>query len=1106
MAIGDLIGTASIGIVPDMSPWQKAGAAFAVVGAAAGAAIAAGIAEAMDQANITSTLQAQLGTTDAVAAQQGKAAGKLFADGVSGTFQEAADSIKATVQSGLAPPGTTTKQLSQIATKAQDIVTVFGQDMPAVTNAAAQAVRTGLAKNSSEAFDIITKGFQSGANKADDFLDTINEYGTQFRKAGIDGQQATGLINQGLQAGARDADIVADAVKEFSIRAIDGSDLSAQGFKALGLNADDMATKFAKGGKLANGVLDVTLDKLRNVKDPVKQSQIATELFGTQAEDLGKALFKLDPSAAVKSLGSVGGAADKLGKTLRSGPAYELQTFQRRLKQTFVETLGTEVLPIVVSFGTWFNKYLSPPLAWLARVLGETLGTAIRGTIAAITAVVNWFKMMATWLIPLGILIAGVTLSMTLNAIAAGAQAAAILAVTVAMRIARGITVAMTAAQWLWNAALNANPMVLVVTLILALAAAIVVAYHRSETFRSIVQATWAAIQTGAKVAWETVIKPALAGIVTAFKAVGDAAVWLWTSVLKPVFTFIWEAAKVLATIFIIVVFGPIILMFKAVAATATWLWKSILAPVFAGIGKLVSWLWTNIVRPNMNMVIGIFKTLAAVAGWLWRVIIGPVFRAIGSVFSAWWASAKATFSAAVNFVKSVLGVAFRAFYTYTIKPVWDAVRKAISAAWAGIRSSFDALKRGVGAVRDSFSSGVKAIGKVWTTLKSIAKGPVQFVIDTVYNNGLRKVWNTVAGFTGAKKLGAVKFAGGGRTQGGTPGVDSIPILAMADEFMVKRSSARQVGYGNLEYINRTGRLPGYKDGGIISGVTDWLSSGAKKVGNWVGGAADLITNPGKMWDKAVSGIKNKIASIGGGDYGRMVAGIPTKMISSLKDKLIDSVGSLGSSVGLGGDSGGSGVQRWTGVVQQALKMVGQPAAYTGITLRRMNQESGGNPNIVNKWDSNWLAGYPSVGLMQVIRPTYQSNAGPFKNTGPFSYGVSTNPLANVYASMRYALGAYGSLPAAYNRAGGYDSGGWLPPGLSMAYNGTGASENKAVFTKSQWATLQGLTAGGHGGGLSITIENHGVIGSKQEALDFLTDALETLRRTGRLKRILAGS
>ncbi|WP_159027720.1 transglycosylase SLT domain-containing protein, partial [Streptomyces sp. NRRL S-1896] len=98
-------------------------------------------------------------------------------------------------------------------------------------------------------------------------------------------------------------------------------------------------------------------------------------------------------------------------------------------------------------------------------------------------------------------------------------------------------------------------------------------------------------------------------------------------------------------------------------------------------------------------------------------------------------------------------------------------------------------------------------------------------------------------------------------------------------------------------------------------------------------------------------------------------------------------------------------------------------------TLRRMNQESGGDPNIVNRWDSNWKAGTPSVGLMQVIGPTFRAYAGKYRKTGPFSYGVSTNPLANIYSSMRYALSRYGSLPRAYDRPGGYDSGGWLGPG-----------------------------------------------------------------------------
>ncbi|QIM22887.1 hypothetical protein G7075_20050 [Phycicoccus sp. HDW14] len=46
-----------------------------------------------------------------------------------------------------------------------------------------------------------------------------------------------------------------------------------------------------------------------------------------------------------------------------------------------------------------------------------------------------------------------------------------------------------TAAQWLWNAALTANPIGIVVVAIAALVAAIVLAWKNSETFRAIVLA-----------------------------------------------------------------------------------------------------------------------------------------------------------------------------------------------------------------------------------------------------------------------------------------------------------------------------------------------------------------------------------------------------------------------------------------------------------------------------------------------------------------------------------------------------------------------------------------------------------------------------------------
>ena len=87
-------------------------------------------------------------------------------------------------------------------------------------------------------------------------------------------------------------------------------------------------------------------------------------------------------------------------------------------------------------------------------------------------------------------------------------------------------------------------------------------------------------------------------------------------------------------------------------------------------------------------------------------------------------------------------------------------------------------------------------------------------------------------------------------------------------------------------------------------------------------------------------------------------------------------------------------MQRWRGLVVQALHMLGQPDSWTDTVLRRMNQESGGNPTAINNWDSNAKAGIPSQGLMQVIPPTFAAYAGPFAGR------PITAPLANVYAGL----------------------------------------------------------------------------------------------------------
>ncbi|MFJ8930595.1 hypothetical protein ACIRLA_28805 [Streptomyces sp. NPDC102364] len=131
---------------------------------------------------------------------------------------------------------------------------------------------------------------------------------------------------------------------------------------------------------------------------------------------------------------------------------------------------------------------------------------------------------------------------------------------------------------------------------------------------------------------------------------------------------------------------------------------------------------------------------------------------------------------------------------------------------------------------------------------------------------------------------------------------------------------------------------------------------------------------------------------------------------------------------------GVGGAKKWKNVAMQAMTMNGMPASALPTVLHRINVESGGNPLAVNKWDSNWKAGHPSVGLMQVIGPTFGAYAGPFRGTQPQMYGVSTAPLANIYAGLNYAKHRYGSRwQSVLSGTTGYATGTLsASPGLAM--------------------------------------------------------------------------
>ncbi|MFH9293849.1 peptidoglycan DD-metalloendopeptidase family protein [Streptomyces sp. NPDC017520] len=239
-------------------------------------------------------------------------------------------------------------------------------------------------------------------------------------------------------------------------------------------------------------------------------------------------------------------------------------------------------------------------------------------------------------------------------------------------------------------------------------------------------------------------------------------------------------------------------------------------------------------------------------------------------------------------------------------------------------------------------------------------------------------------------------------------------------------SSGRHTG---LDFPAKTGTSIKAVDNGQVRTAASGGSYGKHIEINHGSGLSSLYAHMSAMVAKATEGVTRgqvigKVGATGN------TTGPHLHLEARVGGKTVDPMRYLEG--GTGGEAG-AGVERFRGVVTQALGQVGQSLSLVNTTLRRMNQESSGNPKAVNRNDINWINGHPSVGLMQVIRPTFEAFAGKYKATGPKMYGVSIDPMANVYASMRYALKTYGSLSAAYNRIGGYAQGGIVGGGVQIS-------------------------------------------------------------------------
>ncbi|MDX2697022.1 hypothetical protein [Streptomyces ipomoeae] len=606
----------------------------------------------------------------------------------------------------------------------------------------------------------------------------------------------------------------------------------------------------------------------------------------------------------------------------------------------------------------------------------------------------------------------------------------------------------------------------------------------------------------------------------------------LATEVLTPLMPLIVGLARLLSTILA----GAINILVPVITTVIGWITKftdAVTTAVKWIVGKF-EWLYDvlvghsiipDLVRAIISNFTGLWtatkKIFTVLKDWLvktWRDLWG----AIRDRWNSFWSGLKTSMSGAWQSVRNSV-TSLRTAISNAWNGLWNGARDKMSSIFSTIRDRVGSFKT---AMRDAFTALRDSLGRIWDGLKSKIASPVRYVVGTVYNGGIRRMWNAIAGKINSNiTLPTIKL---GFNKGGVvPGQgnrDTVPAMLTPGERILSTAQVAQLGGhraidamlgqdrptktgGNPsrqeERRRQQGTVQHFDEGGIVGNIT----SGLSKLGDAASWAKDLV----------VGGLKEAAK----------------KALSSLVRPLISRIPNTGIGSLLRGLSNKAvdGMMSW--FTTEDKKAVGGPAVQKALawakTQNGLPYQWGGNGN--PSWDcSGFMSAIESV--IRGERPhrrwatgSFSGNSGPsgwVRNlNSPFMIGITNagvghtaGTIAGVNAESRGGgdgvivgkrarsykdslfTSRWGFAPAAK-----FDSGGLLQPGATMAINKTGKPER--ILDPQQTAMFEQLVRSGGG----VTIENITVSGTfdfsskaarKQAANELVAEMKEALRNFDR--------
>ena len=361
-----------------------------------------------------------------------------------------------------------------------------------------------------------------------------------------------------------------------------------------------------------------------------------------------------------------------------------------------------------------------------------------------------------------------------------------------------------TIAQWALNSAMLANPIGLIIALIVGLVTAFVVLWKKSEGFRNFWIGLWDGIKSACSKAWEAIkgffssafdfAKGIWSGITGFFSGLwngikdGVSAVWktiagiftsafnvivgIWSAILG-FFTALWNEIREGAT----ALWEGIMAILSTIA---DWINTNVIEPIKAFFAPLVDW-FTQLFTSIWNFIASVFQVIiqlaqgcwnaivvifSVVTGWVNDNIITPVinfftslWNTIVSTATAMWETIKAIFITVATWVNDNIITPVVNFFI----ALWNTIVNTAKAMWEGIKAIFITISSWiyntvVEPVSNFFTSmwnGLKdGASKAWEGIKSVFSKVGEFFKNT-FQNAWQKVKDVFS--TGGKIFDGIK-------------------------------------------------------------------------------------------------------------------------------------------------------------------------------------------------------------------------------------------------------------------------------------------------------------------------------------------------------------